>query len=240
MTGINLPLPKDVVMDYDNSLLTQVDHMNNYFFAVNAPETNHILALQLIKYAVESRLNWTPEDMRDHLTLKILSLLKLRHVLQYIKFPDIMVPENDLFYIAWLIYPQTKNKNESDIELAPYIRFLNRESPKMPKEFFTGAEGMRRAGNCLAYAIDKMHPFHSEFDMYEFFSKARGRTFLSKARLLKICNESFESALEFLHSSLPEEQQHEIFFQYFNYLMMRNEYKETHPYPDIRSKRKKN
>jgi len=224
-------LPKNIVLDYDNSLIGTSLHLNNYFFDPSKPEINNMIALELLKYAIESRLGWDPRDVRDKLSMELLKILKLDHLLQYIDFPDELIPENDLFYIAWKIWPDVKDIPDHELELKPYKEFLNNKLYKMPKEYFTGSDGLRRAANCLEYALEQEKSFPSLFDRYSFFASPQARTYLSRYRLSRICNSIFESPLDFMHSSLPDSQKNEFYFQYFTYCKKRKKYIQEHPYP---------
>ena len=224
-------LPKNVVLDYDNSLIGDKGKLNTFFFSEDNPDTNNMIALGLLKYAIETRLDWSPKDARDKMSMEVLELLRLESVLQYIQFPDELFPDKDLFFIAWSIWPDIKDIPEYELELKPYKDFIKGKIYKMPKEYFTGADGLRRAANCLEYAIEQGKTFSSLFDRYRFFATPQARTYLSKYRLSRICNSIFESPLDFMHSSLPDRQKNEMYFQYFLYRQKRHDYTSEHPYP---------
>ena len=179
------------------------------------------LALELFRYAVESRLQWSPSEMRDYLSMEIVTLLCLRPVLRYIRFPSGMVPERSLFYIAWQLYPRTKNKTVSDVDMETYQMFLDGRLYKMPKDFFSGDKGFSRAKNCLIYAVNtKLHfPSDDLFSLYEFFATNECVTFLGEMKLMKVCRSLRMTPLEYLHSALKETQRSEVLFHYFSFLL---------------------
>ncbi len=207
-------LKKEIVMEYDDSLLGLRPPISTYYFDKDA-FANSNLALELIKYAVETRLKWDPYQIREYLTMDILKFLKLDHVYKFIKFPPELDSKTDMFYIAWALYPETQNRTYEELELRPYKALLNNEISKLPVGFFSDFDGLRRAGNCLIYVIENYHPFESKFDMYEFFSTFEAKKFLKKMKLNRFCNTLYDNPLEYLHCSLSENEASNLFYSFF-------------------------
>ena len=212
-------LPSDLILAYDEFYLGHTERMPLSFFDSRIPENSHRLALELFRYAVETRLRWSPYEMRDYLTMEHVTILKLKSVLRFIQFPAGMVPEKSLFFLAWEIYPKTKNKEITDVELETYQMFLDNRIYKMPKEYFTGYDGLNRAYNCLIYAINTKRPFPSDepFSIYEFFATRECLPFLGGMKLMKICRMLRITPLEYFHYSLRKEQRNEGLFHYFQF-----------------------
>ena len=214
-------LPAELILAYDELYLGHTERLPLSFFDSHIPGNSHRLALELFRYAVESRLQWSPSEMRDYLSMEIVTLLCLRPVLRYIRFPSGMVPERSLFYIAWQLYPRTKNKTVSDVDMETYQMFLDERLYKMPKDFFSGDKGFSRAKNCLIYAVNtKLHfPSDDLFSLYEFFATNECVTFLGEMKLMKVCRSLRMTPLEYLHSALKETQRSEVLFHYFSFLL---------------------
>ena len=206
-------LSQEIIMEYDDSLLGNRPYLSTYYFERQA--SPQATVLELIRYACETRLNWSPEQLRDYLTMDILQLLGLRHLFKYINFPDYLSPSEDLFYVAWCIYPWTQDTALEDLEIRAYKRLLSSETVKFPKKYFHGLDGLSRACACLRYVITTYHPFENTLAMYRFFASAEAVAFLREYKLLIAGYEQFESPLEFLHTALPETQKDETFYQYF-------------------------
>ena len=215
-----LRLSQELITAYDYSLITSRDPIRAYF-ENKTPGACQQLALNLIRYASETRLQWSPTELRDFLTKDILDLLHLTFTLPYIQFPEGMSSDRDLYYIAWCIYPSTRNKNLEDIELRPYIDFINHRLYKLPREYFTGLDGIRRACNALNYVVETFHPFESMEQYYAFFSSSRGRKFIAKYRLTHICRDTFDTVLDFAHTALPENLRDEALYHYYWFLQTR-------------------
>lgn len=214
-------LPKELILAYDELFVGHTDRLPLSFFDARMPDNSHRLALELFRYAVESRLRWSPTEMRDYLSMEIVVLLKLRPVLRYIQFPAGMVAERSLFYIAWQLFPYTRNKEIIDVELETYQAFLDGRIYKMPKDYFTGDTGLNRAYNCLIYAINTKHPFPSDdlFSLYEFFATNDCVSFLGEMKLMKVCRMLKMTPLEYIHYALRKNQRSEVLFQYFKFLL---------------------
>ncbi len=214
-------LPAELILAYDELYLGHTERLPLSFFDTHLPDNSHKLALELFRYAVESRLRWTPTEMRDYLSMEIVVLLHLRPVLRYVRFPSGMVPEKSLFYIAWQLYPRIKNKSVSDVEMETYQMFLDGRIYKMPKDFYSGDKGVSRACNCLIYAINSRLQFPSDdlFSLYEFFAANECVTFLGEMKLMKVCRSMRMTPLEFLHSALKPTQRSEVLFHYFCFLL---------------------
>lgn len=213
-------LPKGLILEYDDVFIGKRDHLSTVFFADATRPKQHKIALELIRYAIETRLRWTPVEVRDFLSEDILQKLKLKVLLKYIIFPKAYFHEYDLFYIAWCLYPQTKNMTEEELELRVYRRLLASDTYRIPAEFFSFAEGTRRAGNCLSYAIETYHQFPKDdgFPMYEFFAGDKAVAFLKQCKLYKVCRQMFPTPLDYLHTALRTDERKKIYYSFFSFL----------------------
>lgn len=213
-------LPKGLILEYDDVFIGKRDHLSTNFFADATRLKQHRIALELIRYAVETRLRWSPVEVRDFLSEDILQKLKLKVLLKYIVFPKVYFQGYDLFYIAWCLYPQTRNMSDEELELRVYKQMLASDTYKIPAEFFSFAEGMRRACNCLSYAIESFHQFPDDdgFSMYEFFAGKLSIGFLKQCKLYKVCRQMFPAPLDFLHTALRSYQRKQVYYSFFSFL----------------------
>lgn len=213
-------LPSEIIMAYDDLFIGNGDNFPLMLLSRYSPLYSNNYALELFRYAFETKLDWSPVEVRDFLTMDILKALKLSSVLQFVIFPESLIPEENLFYLAWLIYPKTQNNSLINVELQLYDRFIDNNLTKLPKGFFTDGDSSIRAFNCLIYAINKLHPFNfnDNFLEYEYFSSMNCVSFLRKAKLIKVYNSMDLSPLEFFHSALSQNQKSDLFFSYFSFL----------------------
>ena len=132
-------------------------------------------------------------------------------------------------------YGEIKDNDSKDLkelkkELVydPYFRKVKESGRalfKFPKEYMTGINGLVRAGLCLQYMIMTFFAFHSIEEMYDFFADTqKAISALKKYRLYAVYSELFDSPLDFLHCSLPEDQRNDTLYNYYKFV---NYYKTT-------------
>ena len=85
-------ISKDLMLEYDELLLGNRTTLPQSFFSTNGSAANEQNALDLMRYAFETYLKWTPFELCDWLTWDILILLKLKYVMKYIRFPPELDP----------------------------------------------------------------------------------------------------------------------------------------------------
>lgn len=206
----------NLIMEYESILLGKKGSVSSYYFSYDAAG-NERIALELMKYAFETYLRWSPIALRDHLDMEIIELLKLKSFMKYLNFPPELDPKKDLFYIAWKIYPNTVHISHKDLILRVYESLLDGSIQKFPKDYFLGIKGVQRAALCFNYMLEQYLQFKSVEEMYEFFSGSAGTKALKKYKLFAICKDMFESPLEFLHTALPPSQKNDFLFNFYTF-----------------------
>lgn len=215
---------KELMFEYDELLLGNRNGLSQGYFA-NGEMASEQNALELMRYAFETYLQWTPFELCDWLSWDVLELLKLKPIVRFVRFPLELNPERDLFYIACKLYPRTIHFSEADLTLAVYKKMLSGEIKKYPKEFFSGAEGMNRAAACLVYAIEQFMPVDNVYDLYAAFGKSSINRFLRKQKLMMVCNDLFGDPLDFLHFTLPKQQKQLGMYFYCQFISILNDVK---------------
>jgi hypothetical protein len=228
-------IPRDLIMAYDEMFIGITDRLPITFFSNISSAVCHNIALELFHYAFDTRLHWSPTEIRDYLTLEIINDLKLMPVFRYIKFPNGLIPENSLFYIAWCIYPKTQNKSIQEVELQTYRRYLDGTIKKLPQHYFQDEYGPQRAYNCLIDRLNYYQPFSSDdpFYIYEYFVSPGCVPFLGKAKLIKLCVMLNLNPLEFFFKALSPSQKDFAMFSFFEFLLQYNSIKELIPQPSV-------
>ncbi|MDR0286667.1 MAG: hypothetical protein LBI03_03015 [Clostridiales bacterium] len=215
-----MDLTRSAIAEYEDVLVGNRKMISNYYFAYNA-NGNMKMALKIMKYAFDTYLHWTPDQLRDCLNFEVIERLRLQQLLRFIIFPVELNPENDLFYIAWQLYPKTVHFNERDLILRVYKNLLEKKIHKYPKGFFDGTYGSQRAQVCLRYMIEQYLPFNSVDELYEYFSTQKCLKALRQNKLTVVCHDLFETPLEYLHKSLPKEQQNQFLFYFYDFTIRR-------------------
>jgi len=219
-------LVKSVITEYEDMLVGNRKMISNYYFTYNAAG-NMKLALKVMKYAFDTYLHWTPTQLRDCLTYEVIERLRLQQLLRYVIFPVELDSTEDLFYVAWQLYPKTVHFTERDLILRIYKNLLEKKKPKFPKKFFDGTCGSLRAQVCLRYMIEQFLPFNSTDELYDYFASPKCLKALRQNRLSSICTDLFETPLEYLHKSLPKEQQNQFLYYFYDFTLRRAEQKKA-------------
>lgn len=207
---------KEILYEYDLIYLGKKYEFSKSFFSNNTRH-NEALAIGVLKHAIEYYLKWTPEVTVKFLNEEIIDLMKLKQVMNYIKFPKELDPKKDYFYVAHLMYPDIIPYNVKDIVIKGYKRILKGEKCKFMKNYMSGIGGYINAEICFQYMLEQYLQFSSIEEMYNYFSSPEGIKTLRQYRLLGICTDMYESPLEFLHQSLTNEQKDDFWYHYYRF-----------------------
>ena len=79
--------------------------------------------------------------------------------------PEINI-DQDLFSVAWMVYPEQIHISRHELVLNVYQKVLSDRLIKYPKKFFLEADGEVNACICLLYAINQEMPSHNIEDLY--------------------------------------------------------------------------
>nr|WP_303182444.1 hypothetical protein [Lachnoclostridium phocaeense] len=174
--------------------------------------------IDLLKYVFEDLLHWTPSMIMDFTTKELLDQLHLTRIIRRLEFPPEIDPEKDLFYLPVLMYPDKLGVSKRDLVLRVYQKLLAGKLSKYPKNFFLNKDGDINACICLQYAINTDLQLESIEDLYAYFSdKSKCSKFLHEHKLYNACREIYEYPIDFLHDSLPTEQQEELLYRYYRF-----------------------
>ncbi len=208
---------KNIITDYEKLLIKdQGVNLSAGYFCYNQ-DNNHKLALNLFRYVMEAILHWTPQDIEKKLDINIIKELHLLLPYKYLIFPEELNKRKDCFYVAHLLYPEEIPYNVRNVVLNSYQKILSQENSRLSKNFFLGAEGELRACICLQYVLQEYLLFTSIEEVYYFFSTPKAMRVLRQFRLSGICNDLFDSPLEFVHCALPTAQKNELYYQFYRF-----------------------
>lgn len=203
--------------EYEQILIGNKTGFSPYYFKYGDNlSANYVY--EIMKFAFEVYLKQSPEDIRDHFNKEISELMKLEPLMKYIDFPEELDKGSDYFYIAALLYPQQIKFNEKELILRTFNRVLNGSLKKFPKEYFAGTRGSMRAGICLQYMLNQHYTFENTQALYKFFAGPNGLKALKEYRLNSICNEMFDTPIDYLHDSLPTAQKDEWWYHYYKFI----------------------
>ena len=207
---------KGVIYEYTRVLLGELPEFSNNFF-VRATISPGEIATMVFRAACEIFLHWPPEKVRTDLTMDIIQRMELERPLHYLPFPAELDREKDLWYVAYILYPNRYTYNPDELSEKIYKDVLSGKLYKFPKHYFDGADGRVRACVCLRYMISNYEVFHSVREMYEYFASDAGRHDLDQYKLRLVWRNVFVSPVVFLHEALPPEQRSEFWFRYYSF-----------------------
>lgn len=209
-------LPKEIIYEYEMTLIGKRKEIAPYYFRYGVVE-NEQTALKVIRYALETYLQWEPERMYFNLTIKELERLNLLPLLGYVQYPMDMPQKSDMKPLIAKLYPKQFRETENELVIRIYNKMLATTSAKYPREFFVGNSGRNRANCCLQYALNRMPPFNSVREIYEMFSRGRGNTTLRMLKLNNVCGKLYDDPLDFLHDSLPGNVRSTFWYKYYKF-----------------------
>lgn len=210
---------RDLLYEYELILTGErLNYSSGYF--VGTPENQQKVALEFVRFAVEIFLKWTPQEMEQYFDNKVIDRMKLRRVISYINFPQELNPKESLFYLAHLLYPTVFEYSPNDLVLKMYKVILADDGSRarFPKEYMRGNEGISKACICLQYMLQTNFRFKNVREMYELFASTEGGKILKQYKLYLICNQLFESPVDFIHETLIESQKNESYFYYYKFM----------------------
>lgn len=151
---------------------------------------------------------WTPTDIRDGLTPEIATNLYLWPLIKHLPCPEELNPKKDLCFVAWALFPETRNIKEIDLIAGVYQGIINGTRQKFPKGYFYGTNGALRAK-----AIFKL--FMNEFvipqynltcimDAYDLFASSEIDGLIERCHLMAFVRDRFGLPLNFLHACLGD------------------------------------
>lgn len=218
MKGVLTELEKEVLTEYDQVLIGNQRTVDRYYFDDKTDEVNQQTALLIIRHVVEDYLKWSPQKMRDSMTMDIIRQWKLAGYLRdFITFPPEFRKEANLWYLAHLLYPNIISASDRDVCIRVYCRLLDKEIQKFPKGFFSGPTAMNRVCYCLNYAIDNFTNFTSVEEMYDFFGSEECIAELKRWRLYTYVRDLFDAPIVPIYMMANDEQERPYLFQYYRF-----------------------
>ncbi len=189
------------------------------YFRNMAPGQQQALALLIMRFAIEQYLGWRPEDVKKYMSKKILRKLKLDGLFKsYITFPpEYDKDDTDLTYLAYLLYPDKFHLNMEEQCINMFERVYNREIAKFPSSWIGTGEGLIRFAIILNYVLMQLPRFRNKEAMYAYFAGPQGTKCLKRYRIYSFAITLYDTPLDALHCSLPDELKSDFWYHYFKF-----------------------
>jgi len=194
---------------YDRVITGEIKNGYSSLFRVSSdagterktPE-NEKIALEIIRYAIEYYLQWSPEYAEQHLTQDIVDLMKLGPAFERIIWPEEMWDGGDPAFVVAKLYSDEVEYDYEQRICYVYDTYIKNRSSGYPKDFFKGAYGMYRAIISLRYVLAKYVLFTDPVSAYQFFYSGNITRWLEKMGLVNACTENFEFPIDYLNSAM--------------------------------------
>lgn len=176
----------------------------------------------MLHYIFSYYLRWTPEQARDCLTPEIVKAMKLESLINRIPSPPEINREEDLYFVAWHVYPHTVNVSKGELVVKVYTDVISGRASKFPKNYFDGNDGYVRARLLFLIMVKEYLSFESLEQMYAFFASDAGRKAINQHKLTVPLRELYASPLDYLHDSLRKDQKSdELYIKYSKHVKKR-------------------
>lgn len=218
-------------IDYDDTVIGRIEVLDSYNFYGSAPGgANEKQALDIIRYAIEKILAWTPDDAVLKFDSYMIRIMNLEKVISYIRYP-VEVPYGSPRYILSLLYPEKVHLDWEKLVGEVFEDVLEsarrKEQSKgtdkvetlkqFPREYFSGTEGFKRFCCCIKYVIENYKPMSSVEEIFSFFCSPQGKHLLYEFRLKVPADQFSIDLLSVLRYITREEPDSELYFSYYTF-----------------------
>ena len=207
-------ISKNLLYEYQLLLLGRIPAIQPDLFDGESKQKERA-ALEIVRYAVEKLLRWTPQEMAAKFNGEVIERMKLTKIVSYINFPPEADKKRDYFVYAHKLYPTIVPMDLYTLTILTYNNVHERHLVKFPKGFFDDNLGRTRALLCMNYALVRDGKFHSKQEMYKTFAESAGVQFIQAHRLDLARRLSWEHPLDFMHESLSKHDRDEVWYHYY-------------------------
>ena len=212
---------RNAILEYEKMLQTDdiKKKLSTTYFR-GSDKTNHETAVTVLRYIFSEILHWTPQDVYNRASKKLIQDLQITIPYNKLIFPKEMNKKRDYFYMAKILYPDDiKSLNTRDRIIILYQQALKKEA-QVPPDYFYDEDGYYRAAVCLQYAITRSAEFENNIDLYEKFNDEKfAWRYLKEKKLDKVCRHLFdESPIKFLHYAMPKGQADPLTYYYLRFM----------------------
>lgn len=157
----------------------------------------------ILEYALEELLGFkTPQEALEGVTYEKLCDVGLKFVLQYVPRP-IELTEDDVRYVVWFVYPETKTVTEEDLIIEVFHKVHRRERRKYPKGYFEGVDGKKRGIFCFKYLCEHELGLKTDDEFLNAFGSHHGMSILGEYGLTTLVTAQYTSCQKLLSVAYP-------------------------------------
>ena len=203
---------KGYIAEYEDVLLGKKNRLS-YCYCTGNPVYDEKLSLEVMRYAFEKLLKWTPEMLNECTDETIIYKMKL----YYMYKKKISHPSDGAHtiynVIASKLYPDKIKLDKASVIINVYKDVLSGTANCFPRRFFHYEDGILRLGYCFRYALTELIEFSSVQELYDMFCLPGINAELDRIKLLSIYPLFFETPVDMLHYCLPKSLRDEEYYQ---------------------------
>ena len=183
---------------------TAKKNLSNLYFRGLTRERQQLLALEVIRFAVENYLRWEPEDVARYMSREVLDKMRLSSVVKrYIDFPVEYSKEYELTYLCYLLYPDVYHLDMEEQVMHLYGKIMNGELANFPSQWMESDQGIMRFQIIFCYVLSGLR-YSSIEDAYRDFASPEGPKIMKKYKIYNFATKIFPDVFSAFHYSLPE------------------------------------
>ncbi len=200
------------IAEYEAVLLGRKSHLS-YWYCSGIPLYDEKMALEVIRYAFEELLKWTPEMIYECKDIALLDRMRLHQI-----YKTKIIHAKDRYctcfqLIAAKLYPSKFKIDTVTSVIEIYKRVLDGELERLPRNIFNTEDGIMKLGYCVRYILTEKIMYSSVRELYDRFSSIGINTELDSFKLLKIYPLFFETPVDMLHYCLPKSLRDDEYYQ---------------------------
>lgn len=209
-----MTISQNLLYEYQLLLLGKIPSIQPDLFD-GEPKQKEKAAIDIVRYAIEQLLRWTPKEMAAKFNKEVITKLKLTKIISYISFPPEADKKRDYFVYAHKLYPNIIPMDLYTLTILTYNKVHQKHLVKFPKGFFDDNLGRTRALLCMNYALTRDGQFSSKSDLYKAFTETRGSQFIQKHRLDLARRLSWEHPIDYAHEALARNDRDDMWYNYY-------------------------
>lgn len=214
-----MSVSQNLLYEYQLLLLGKIPSIQPDLFD-GEPQQKEKAAIEIVRYAVEQLLRWTPKEMAAKFNKEVIMQLKLNKIVSYITFPPEADKHRDYFVYAHKLYPNVIPMDLYTLTILTYNKVHQKRLVKFPKGFFDDNLGRTRALLCMNHALAKDGNFSSKKELYKAFTETAGTQFIQKHRLDLARRLSWELPIDYVHDALSKNDRDEMWYHYYKFHLL--------------------
>jgi hypothetical protein len=192
---------ESIIMTYEKILSGEQKSFSPYFFQLQHRKEKLTV---LLRYLIEDKLGFTPEEALERLTMQHLVDYQLHCLLKYIDKP-VEFLDDDVRHAVYFAYPELPKFTDDELAVMVYQDVLAERRKTFPKNYFLGGDlGERRAVVCFRYLCEHVLKLDKN-GILETFGDSNGLKVLAQYKLKIIMMVLFFSMIDLLDTAYPSE-----------------------------------